>query len=384
MRKILWWWSPRCLGTMGSYRGYIAKNNAVAGYGPFGKLEFTLEQPLYTFGKIGQRMEAARHAVGVQRAIKEETRGTVILKIKELYFALLLAQQGKATAADLTAFVHDTQQRITRLLAVGATNVDQSDLYALEVYTAEATRFRAKAESGANLTYFTLKQLLGLSPSQEFQLDVRELPSDVSTLGEQQEYIQQALRTRPEFEQLDKALASRQHLVDGAKADRYPSLFAAAMGSFAGAPGREHLNEPYIGDDFNHIRAGVVLGAKWHFDLGILQGKVHKASAEYQRLLHTKDAATLAIPIEVAKSYQEAVEYRDAFQASEHAASASRRWLVTALSNFDLGVGQAKDIFLALDRYGKHRGDYLSSLLNYHLALAHLHYAIGEYRTTSQ
>ena len=253
-----------------------------------------------------------------------------------------------------------------------------------EAYAAEATRFRAKAESGANLAYFALKQLIGLPPGQEFQLDVQELPRDTRALGDQQEYIQQALHARPEFEQLDRALEARQRLVEAAQADRYPSLFAAAIGSFAGAPGREHLDEPYIGDDFNHAKAGVVLGATWHFDLGILQGKVHKARAEHQRLLHAKDAATLTIPIEVAQSYQEVVEHLNAFQASEQAALAARKGLVVALSAFDMGVGQARDIFLALERYGKNRGDYLSSLLNYHLALAHLSYAIGEYRAQAE
>src|SRR5262249_8225312 len=87
---------------------------------------------------------------------------------------------------------------------------------------------------------------------------------------------------------------------------------------------------------------------------------------------------------EVAQAYQEAVEHLNAFRASEQAALAARKWLVSALSTFDMGVGQAKDIFLALDRYGKNRGDYLSSLLNYHLALARLSYAIGAYRTQAE
>src|SRR5215471_2702933 len=370
-------------GADGLLRGRIEKKDA-SGYGPFGKLEFTLSQPLYTFGQIGHRKDAALKTVGVQRAAKEHTRGAVILKVKELYFALLLAQNGKEAAADLAAFVQDARQRITRLLDVGATNVDQSDLYYLEAYAAEAPRFRAKAESGANLTYFALKQLIGLPPDQEFQLDVQELPRDTRALGDQQEYIQQALRARPEFEQLDRAMEARQSLVEAAQADHYPSLFAAAIGSFAGAPGRQHLNESYIDDDFNHARAGVVLGTKWHFDLGMLQGKVRKARAEYQRLQHTRDVATLSIPIEVAQAYQEAVEHLNAFQASEQAALAARKWLVAALSTFDMGVGQARDIFLALDRYGKNRGDYLSSLLNYHLALARLSYAIGAYRTPAE
>jgi hypothetical protein len=55
---------------------------------------------LYTFGKIGHSKEAALKTVSVQRATKEHTRGAVLLKVKELHFALLLAQHGKDAVAD--------------------------------------------------------------------------------------------------------------------------------------------------------------------------------------------------------------------------------------------------------------------------------------------
>jgi outer membrane protein TolC len=367
----------------GSLRGRIEEDNS-NGYGPFGRLEFTISQPLYTFGKIAHRQEAATETVAAQRVAKEKTRGEVILKVKQLYFALILAQQGQEAAANVEAFVADARQRIKRLLAAGSPNVDDGDLYRLEAYAAETKRFKGRAQSGSALTYFTLKQVIGLTPQQEFVLDTRELPRDTRALGEQQEYIQQAMRLRPEFEQLDKGLEARHSLVEAAKADLYPSLFATAIGSFAGAPGRERLDELSVGDDFNHTRAGLVLGARWHFDLGILQGKIRRAQADYQRLVHTKELATMNIPIEVVKFYQEAQENLTAFQALEQAVTASRKWVVVAFSNFDIGLGQARDIFMAIERYGKNRGDYLEALLKYHLALANLSYAIGEYRTTSE
>jgi hypothetical protein len=37
-------------------------------------------------------------------------------------------------------------------------------------------------------------------------------------------------------------------------------------------------------------------------------------------------------------------------------------------------------MFLAIERFGKNQGEYLSALLDYHIALANLSYAIGEYR----
>lgn len=366
----------------GFLRGRIEANEEAQGYGPFGSLEFTLFQPLFAFGKIGHRKNAAVEAVAIQRAAKDKTRGEVILKVTELYFALLLARQGSETATEVETFGEDARKRMKRLRDLGSTNVDESDLYRLEAYTAESKRFRARAEAGGNLAGFALKQFIGLPATEILELDTKALPKDTRALGEQQDYIEKALHTRPEFEQLDKGLEARRSLIEAAKADLYPTLFILGVGSLAAAPGREHLNEPYIADEFNRAKAGAVLGAKWHFDFGILQGKVTKAQAEYQRLVHSREIASLNIPIEVVKHYQDAVENLQAFQALEQAAVASRKGVVVTLANFDIGVGQARDIFFALERYGRNRGDYLETLLKYHLALARLRYAVGEYRST--
>ena len=45
--------------------------------------------------------EAALKTVSLQRATTEHTRETVILKVKELYCALLLTQHGKDATVDL-------------------------------------------------------------------------------------------------------------------------------------------------------------------------------------------------------------------------------------------------------------------------------------------
>lgn len=348
--------------------------------GPFGKLDITVIQPLYTFGKISSRIDAAIKGVEVKKAAREKTRGDVELRVKELYFALLLSRQGKEAAEDVSSFVEDARRRIKKLLELGSTSVDESDLYRVEAYAAEAKRFKAKAESGSKLAYMALKQMIGFPPEKDFELDVKELPKDPRALGDQKDYIEMALRMRPELEQIEKGLEAKKSLVEAAKADMYPSIFLAGVASLAGAPNREHMDVAYIGDEYNHANGGVVLGAKWHFDFGIQQAKVSKAKAEYERLLHTRDYALRNIPLEVAKHYQDAIEHMQAFQASEEAASAARKWVVVAFANFDMGVGQARDIFFAVERYGKNQGDYLLSLLNYHLALARLSHAVAQYR----
>jgi len=166
--------------------------------------------------------------------------------------------------------------------------------------------------------------------------------------------------------------------VEGAISDRYPSFFAALVGSVAGAPGREKFDNPYITDQFNHVNGGIVGGMKWHFDFGILRARVEKERADYEKLLHTKATAELGIPIEVARRYHEVREWQAAVNAYKQVVSSSRKWIVAALADFDMGVGTADDLLRSIERYGKNQEKYLEALFNYNMSLARLEYATGE------
>jgi outer membrane protein len=351
--------------------------------GIFGRLELAIIQPLFTFGKISNRQDAASFGVDAQRSARDKKRGDVILNVKQFYFGLVVAQQGLKAADDTDAFIQDARKRIQRLLDLGSTNVQQSDLYRLAAFEADVKQFKAKAESGTKVAYLALKQAVGFPASQDFRLDAKELPKDTRALGNQEEYVQRALARRPELEQLQKGIAAQRSMVEAAKADLYPSFFAAGIGSFAGAPGREHLDNSYFRDEFNHAQMGVVLGTQWHFDLGIGRAKVSKARAEHQKLIHTKDYAERNIPVQVVKHYQDAIEAEVSFKAYEKAAVGARKWIVSAFTNFDMGVGTARDMFDAIDRYGKNQGEYLVNLYNYHVALANLSNAVAEHRSAN-
>ncbi len=361
----------------GSYVGQLVNNDKDT-VGIFGSLDLAFIQPLFTFGKISYRQDAAAYGVDAQKAAKEQKRAQVALNIKELYYGVIVAKQGVGAADDANQFIRDARQRIQRLLNLGSPNVSDVDLYRLETFESEVMQFKARAEKGSRVAYLALKKNIGLKEDQEFQLDLKDLPKDARQLERQEEYMNRALANRPELEQIKKGIEVRKALVDAATADLYPSVFLGVMASLAGAPGRERMPISYFRDDFNHAEAGLFLGSSWHFDFGVGRGKVNKAKAEHQKLLHTKEYAERNIPLEVAKYYQDAIEYQKSFQAYEKGMIAARKWIVAAFANFDIGTGTAKDMFDAIDRYGKNRGEYLLSLFNYHVALAKLSYAIGE------
>ncbi len=345
--------------------------------GVFGRIDFTASQPLYTFGKLSNRKEAASRGVRAKELNLAEKRNEIVLRVKELYYALIAAREGLEVADDADSFFDDARRRMHRLLELGSTNVLESDLYRIDAYRSGTDRSRAEAEKGAKVAYFALKSLLYLSPETNFELAEKTLPVKEETLSELTSYIEKAYGERPELKQLEEALAAQQSLVQAAESDRYPSFFVALEGSLAGAPGRETFQNAYIPDEFNHIYVGVVAGVKWNFDFGITKAKVDKEKAEYGRLHHTKAFARLSIPIQVAQYYQEVKEWKVAAESYRKGATASRKWVVAALTNFDMGVGTADDMLRAIEKYGENQGKYLEALFNYNLSLARLEYAVG-------
>jgi outer membrane protein TolC len=353
-------------------------NAACGGIGIFGRLDFTITQPLYTFGKLDNREQAASQGVKAKEFELPKKKNEIVLRVKQLYYALVLARQGIKVANESDEFFDDARKRIDRLLRLKSPNVNESDLYMIDAYNAESKRFRAEAEKGEHVAYVALKYMINLPPGEDFDVPEKDIPGVEGKMGDQNSYIQKALAERPEIKQLGAALEAQKFQVDAAQSDRYPSFFTALEGSFAGAPGRERLINDYISDDFNHANTGIVGGLQWTFDFGILKARVDKEQAAYAKLLCTKTNAERSIPIEVAKAYQEVLQWQKAAEASEIAARASRKWIITAFSNFDMGVGTAKNIFDALEKYGQNRGDYLEALYNSNLSFAQLEFAVGK------
>lgn len=354
-------------------------SNRIHGVSFFGRLEAHVFQPLYTFGKIAYRKRAAARNIKVKEAQVEEKKGDVIWDVARAYYGLILAKQGVQEVRDARVYLSDIRERITRLLRLGSPTVRESDRYRLDMYEGAVDKFAAEAEEGAKVAYKALKALIGYGPDQDFQVPL-ELPQPTAPPRPLEHFIHQALDLRPEFTQLKEGIEARKLLVAAAKAERLPSFFLAVKGVYAGAPGRQTWHNPYVEDYFNTGYGWPYLGMHMHLDFGITKAKIGKAQAELHQLQNLQDTALMGIPVEVAQAYGKVQENYKKTMSLDKAYVNARRWLVTAFSNFDMGIGKMEEIFEAFERYGQYRGDYLQALYDYHLATVQMNKVTGLYR----
>jgi outer membrane protein len=188
------------------------------------------------------------------------------------------------------------------------------------------------------------------------------------------------MELRPEFTMLKEGKAARELLLKAAKADQYPDLFIALIGLLAGSPGRYSNPDPFHQDLTNWFATGPVVGARWHFDFGITKAKIRQAQGELEKLKNIERTALMGIPVEVAQAYAKVQENYKASLGMGKAYVNARRWLVSAFSNFDIGLGNMEEIFRAFERYGVARGDYLTALYEYNYAVVKLEKVTGSYR----
>lgn len=348
--------------------------------GVFGRLDFTITQPLYTFGKLSNGREAARSGLTAQKLEKDRVSDDIALKVTELYYALILARAGIDSARNAENFFTEARRRIRRLLNVGSAEVSESDLYKVDAFQAGVIRSQAEAQKGIEVATFALRAMLEIPPGVPLKVVAEPLEVRPTALAELNAQVREALSNRPEFKQLQAALEASQYRTAAAVSDLYPSFFVALEGSLAGAPGRDHLDNPYIQDEFNHAYAGVVAGARWEFDFGIKKARIDEARAAYQKLIYSSKKAAMNIPIQVAKAYQDIIEWQKSAETYKAAAVASRKWVVSAFADFDMGIGSADNMLRAIEKYGDNQGGYVEAMYNYNLAVANLKYATGVIR----
>jgi len=350
----------------------------VNGLSDFEKIDVNMIQPLYTFGKISSGLKAAAHGINVKKAMVTQKATDIVLKIKEYYYGLLLAREIRRIVMNVKQDLDTAQDKINDLLKRDSENVDEADLHKLNTYYGEMERHLQEVEKSIKLAHSALKMYVGITGDIDFDIASATLKQVDKETGDLSLHIEKAKKMRPEFTQIKEGLLARESLVKVARSDYYPSIFLGGLFSYAQASERTRIKNPFITDEFNHLYAGVVVGAKWDIDFGITKAKVETAYAEKLKLAKTREFAEAGIPLQVKKAYLEAEEAKNNIISTKKSYKAARKWLVIAVANFDMGIGPAKEIFEALAAHAKMKVEHFKSIYNYNIALANLSHATGE------
>ena len=368
--------SPRARHEGGDISSPDSKTRPVIN-GVFGLGTISLVQPLYTFGKIDSLREAAAHGIAASQAQVQEKATQVALLVYEAYYGYLLASALENLAQEIGDQLSSTIDKVRRQLEAGAPGVDNVDLFKLQTFQGELEKQLNDIREGKGLALAGLYTLTWLDPAQPIELADKALEPRAYDTASLQQYVTDAQQMRPEFTQAREGVKAYEKLVEAAKADYYPVLFFGIFGSVAEATNRDRIKNPFIYDRLKDTAVAPVLGVQWKFNLGITAGKVDETRAELGQIQQKQALAEQGIPFQVQQAYLEMQQHQANIEATQKGFRSGRQWLVAAASNFDLGVGQGKDVADAVAAYAKLRAEYFQAVYNYNLGLAKLDHAAG-------
>src|SRR2546426_1933393 len=345
--------------------------------GVFGLATINLVQPLYTFCKIDSLLEYAAHGIAVSQAQVQEKATQVALLVYEAYYGYLLAISLENLGSEIGDQLSGTIDKVQRQLEAGAPGVDNVDLFKLQTFQGELEKQLNDIREGKGLALAGLHTLTGLDAAQPIELTDKGLEPRVYDTAALEQYVTDARQLRPEFTQAREGVKAYEKLVDAAKADYYPVLFFGVFGNVAEATNRDRIKNPFIYDRLKDTAVAPVLGVQWKFNLGITAGKVDETRAELGQIQQKHALAEQGIPFQVRQAYLEVQQHQANIEATRKGFRSGRQWLVTAVSNFDLGVGPGKDVADAAVAYAKLRAEDFQAVYNYKLGLAKLDHVAG-------
>lgn len=344
---------------------------------PGATADLTVIQPLYTFGKIGERQRAAELGIGARTAQARMQQADVAVEGAQLYEAYLLARDTQLFLEEtdhmLTRSIEATQER----LASHAGDITRHDLLRLQTTRGPLLVALHEAAAGVERARAGLRAYFGVADNAPFEVADDRLTAIAVGKLTLPELVARAYADRPELTALADGAASYDALARAEHAGYLPDIVALAVVSGAYTLDHDAVTSRYVYDPARHFVPFAGIGLRWELWGGLAGARAEEQQAHAAELRHLESWARIALSADVTNAYAELERARDDLPAVDAAYTAAKEWVVRA--NADYAVGMTDSITLrdAVEAYVTNRFAYLEATYRFNVALARLSRAIG-------
>ena len=348
-------------------------------YGPFNKVEVNLVQPLFTWGKITAGIEAATHAVEAQIAAGQGVAAEVAQQVKSLYYNVIFARSVQGVVEEVNDAFTTALETARRRRDQGDPDVTELGVLYLRVGQAQSAKELPQIRRGSENALLALRRVMGEPPESRVDVRERRLRVENANLEPLEAYAERLFINNPSWRQIDAGMAAKAQEVRTVEADFYPMFFMTGNFKYGYAPRRDRQLNPFAYDTFNVLEGpGGVFGVRWPLNFHVTAARADTARAELGLLEAQRRQAATGLPLELKTAYDRVVDGRTALDAAEAARKSSRAILTLAVTNFDVGIGEPREIIEALATYSRVSTDYYTTVRDYDMALAGLSRIMGE------
>jgi outer membrane protein TolC len=347
--------------------------------GPFTRVEINIVQPIFTGGKITAGIAAATHAVQEEIAASEGKTAEVIEQVKTLYYNVLLARSVEGILSETRDAFSTALDTARSRRERGDEAISELDVLNLRVGMSEVAKEVPRLTAGGKTALEALRRMMGAERDAPIELKARLLDPAPAHLEPLEHYRTRLFQQNPAWRQIDAGVAAKSDELKTVEADYYPNLFLNGVFAYSYAPRRDRQLNPFAYDDFNFLHGpGGVLGIRWSLNFHITAARAATTRAELGKLEAQRRTAQTGLPLELDEAYRRVEQSRSALDALADGRKAGRAILTLAVANFDLGIGEAREILEGLSNYARVSSDYYEAVKDYNLALAALARVTGE------
>jgi outer membrane protein TolC len=343
----------------------------------FNRIEAQAVQPLYTWGELSESIRAARFGINVESEAIRTKEAEIALRTGEVYTGLLLAEELFRLTGRIGNVLEQARNEIQRLLDEGAEDVDNADLFQVQLSEQEFFRRVTEVTQRRETAKTALRRQLlvpdgaPIAPSEE---NLAPLPFMLDSLDV---YFDLAMENRSELAQARAGLQARQALVQVAQSNFYPKLFLGLSANLSGANGRYRQPTPYLSDPFvsRSLQAG--LGVRQNLNFLQTRARVEQAEAERNQVRYQGEAAELLILFEVEEAYRNFIVELSAMEAQNESLRISREWLLTEMNNFEFDLGDTENLVRAVQASLELEATFYEAVQRHNVAILRLLDACG-------
>lgn len=379
--KNVWGPIPRARGVVDPETGFVRSPDTTTSIPGdlryFTQFDLDLVQPLFTFGRLSGLQEAATYGVRAEEAKLENETADVLLKVRKLYWSLVLGKALLAVVQEVDAELAKARNRIEEKLDEGSEEVSQTDLFKVQIFRYEVNKRLREAENKIELARTSLRTVLGMPEDVEIHVATEYLDPLRVPLDSLPVYIELGLKHRPELSRIRAGLQAKGAMIRVARSEYYPQFFFGGQVKFNFAKDRFDPRNPFLYNPTNYFRPGFVLGFNMNLNFLQIRDKIRVAQAEQVKLAYEEERLVEGIKLDIEKAYREVKAVEKNISDSRRALQASENWLRSATMTFDIGLGEVKDLIDAFKSNSTMKGEHYQNIFEYNVALARLSKAVG-------
>lgn len=333
-------------------------------------------QPLFTWGAMNNALRAARKGAEAAADQFEAKKSDYALRLYQLYYSRVLAMEMERLLGDAQKEFDKADKKIKQMQKEKDSNLSDSDVYKFKIYKAQFDIKADEVKENTNYIDNIWNLALGGDTSKVYLPESPFLNPVENKIKPFSYYQSMAIARRPELRGIKAAESAARFGLKAKKAQLLPTLFLGLGGEYVYTP-RPTERTPMIGNRFSYANLYYAFGIRQNLNFWSVKNDIEKTKIQFSQIKYSKDAIVQGITLQINNRYKTAKIAENTYEKTGDALQTSKEWLRQEQINYDLGIGEMKNLLDAVKTNLQLEADYRQKIYNYNLDMAKLYEASG-------